>query len=594
MMHRRIKFGFLLMGIATLALAGGLISSTAALDDGEDGPPTTIEKKGVDIELRSEGKMMADSAVSQLTLSPDPTPTPVPGENTTPNVKVRGSNLQVSDGGLDNIQIFAGFRPFVKSTQSETTISASNNDIVVSYNSSANQPLAVIGGVLQFTSRFLSGYSSSHDGGQTWSSGFVPPLAGSIFTFGDGVVAQDRNGNFYYATLGANASGRTTVQVNKSTDGGSTFGVPTIVQVDNGGDKEWIGVGPSPSNKNQDNVYVTWTSFQASGQQLRFGRSTDGGQTWTSTTIFAPGPDVDPTHPQNSLSFTSPVVDPFNGRLYIPFAQFSNSDTDFLRVLISDDAGATFHFATFNVPGAPSPTLLPVVQPGELIDCFSGGFRLSIHAGPPLVGRFGLRTFQKATRLIIQPTLAVRNGVVYMAWNNSDGTVFGDPATGSNILFVRSDDGGNTWSSPTQVNPAVSGDIHHVHPALAIDVDPNDVHISYYTQHADGTVDLDMANSHDRGATFPSYRTVRVTEVSSTLAPTNMRLSATTSTNYDRTIQPCYSLGEYNGITTANGNVYATWGDLRNTVTQPVNVLDPISGQTHTQQDVRFQKVKAQ
>jgi hypothetical protein len=35
------------------------------------------------------------------------------------------------------------------------------------------------------------------------------------------------------------------------------------------------------------------------------------------------------------------------------------------------------------------------------------------------------------------------------------------------------------------------------------------------------------------------------------------------------------------------------WGDARNSVTEPVNPLDPISGLTHSQQDVFFQEVKA-
>jgi hypothetical protein len=33
---------------------------------------------------------------------------------------------------------------------------------------------------------------------------------------------------------------------------------------------------------------------------------------------------------------------------------------------------------------------------------------------------------------------------------------------------------------------------------------------------------------------------------------------------------------------------------MRNTLTEPTNALDPISGQTHPQEDVFFQKVKAQ
>jgi hypothetical protein len=40
--------------------------------------------------------------------------------------------------------------------------------------------------------------------------------------------------------------------------------------------------------------------------------------------------------------------------------------------------------------------------------------------------------------------------------------------------------------------------------------------------------------------------------------------------------------------------LYALWGDCRNSVTHPINALDPLSGQTHPQQDVFFQAVKAQ
>jgi hypothetical protein len=165
--------------------------------------------------------------------------------------------------------------------------------------------------------------------------------------------------------------------------------------------------------------------------------------------------------------------------------------------------------------------------------------------------------------------------------------------------MVRSTDGGATWSSPIQVNPAVATDSQHVLPALAIDTDPNDVHVAYYTQHLDGTVDFDMANSHNKGVAFPDNRGVRITGGAFNLPPTNVRLappagSSYPTTNYDRTIQTCYALGEYVGITSANGTVYAAWGDGRNSVTHPVNGLDPLSGQTHPQEDVFFQTVKAQ
>ena len=114
----------------------------------------------------------------------------------------------------------------------------------------------------------------------------------------------------------------------------------------------------------------------------------------------------------------------------------------------------------------------------------------------------------------------------------------------------------------------------------------------------DGTLDLDMANSHDRGDTFVADRTVRVSSMPFALLPTNIPIPTASNpfatTNYDRNIAQCYAIGEYQSNASTNGNVYVLWGDTRNTVTQPVNRLDPISGQKHPQEDVFFQIVRAQ
>ncbi|MBI1787463.1 MAG: exo-alpha-sialidase [Acidobacteria bacterium] len=559
-----------------------------------------VNKKGIDLDLRSNGRAAADEMVATGGIVTLDEVSPVPGESVVPQIQLRGGNVQANDGGLDNIQVFTGFRPYVKFTQSETTVAAYGKNIVATYNTSANQPLVQVSPTsLAFVRRFFSGFSTSNDGGETWTSGFIPPVPGSIFTFGDGVVAAGRHGDFYFSGLGTDALGGFTIQVNKSNDGGRTWSDAVVVQQDNGGDKEWIAVGPDPGTKNRDNLYVTWTSFQSTGAQLRFGRSTDGGATWVTKTLLAPPTNPNPAMPTNALQFSAPYVDPITGRLYVPFLHFSNADADFIRVLVSDDAGETFSFLNFNVPGAPIASGVPAVQPGELCDCgggpTGGGFRLIIHAGANIGGgRFGLRRFVRSARMVMQPAFAARNGMLYLAWPNSTSPVFGDPAGQSNILFMRSEDGGVTWSAPMQANPSVATDIHHVLPALAIDTDPNDVHIAYYTQHSDGTIDVDLANSHDRGQSFPADRTVRLSSTASALAPTNIPLTGFNTTNYDRTVRPCYNLGEYLGLTAANGSVYAVWGDGRNSVTEPVNSLDPISGQTHPQQDVFFQKVKAQ
>ena len=557
-----------------------------------------VEKLGLDMDVRSGGRILQDELRASRVILQD-LAAPVSGGSTVPQVQRRGGNVQASSPALDNIQIFPGFRPFVRATQSETSMAAAGRNVVATFNNSGgihvspnpSGPGLIVDQVL------LSGFASSSDGGQTWQSGYMPTTGDGpgASTYGDPSVAVDRHGVFYFAGLGADGSGASTVQVNRSTDGGRTWSDAVVVQQDDASDKEWLAVGPDPVSRNRDNVYVTWTSFQDEACELRFGRSLDGGVSWSSKTIYVPTANVNPTFPQNCLQFSNPVVDPHTGVLYVPFLHFSNADQDFIQMLVSSDAGETFHFATFNVPGAPDPTLLPVTQPGELTQCGGANLRLTIHdaqnAGP---GAFGLPRYVNASRMILQPALAALDGTLHLAWNNSRSPFFGSPA-GSDVLYVRSTDGGATWSAPMRVNPA-NADHQHVLPAIAVD-NPQSVHVTYYTQHANGTIDLDMANSHDGGLTFPDERTLRVTSTSFNLPPTNIPLSnapAYAATNYDRQIQVCYALGEYQSVTTANGAVWAAWGDARNLITEPAVASDPLAGQTHGEQDVFVQKMKAQ
>lgn len=575
------------------------ISSVFAMSANAQGAPPLgfVDKLGEEVDVRSGGRILQDEFGVGSVILPDAA-SPVGGGSTVPQIQFRGGNVQVNDPNGEVVQIFAGFRPFVRATQSEVSTAAFGRNIVVTYNNSAGIHVSPnpTGPGLIVDRVQLSGFASSSDGGQTWKNGFMPPSAGASETFGDPSVGVDRRGVFYFANLAADTV-HSTIQVNRSIDGGNTWSAGVVVQEDDGSDKEWLAVGPDPVVKSRDNIYVTWTSFQNDGScQLRFGRSTDGAVTWSARTIFAPAADPDPTHPQNCLTFSNPVVDQITGTLYVPFLHFSNADQDFIQMMISDDAGQTFRFATFNVAGAPDATVMPVTQPGELTECGGTNLRLTIHgtanAGP---GLFGLPRYINASRMILQPATAALNGTVYLAWSNSTSQSFG-AVPNSNVMFVRSGDGGKTWSVPIQVNPA-AGDTAHVFPSLAIDADPNGVHVTYYTQHSNGTVDLDMANSHDGGLSFPASRTARVTSTSMNLPPTNIPLSnapAFAATNYDRQIQVCYALGEYQSVITANGAVYAGWGDTRNLITEPVNALDPISGQAHPQEDVFFQKVKAQ
>jgi len=589
--------------VVSCGLAVLLVVLTFSVVTSAQVKPTAVIKRGYEVELRSDTKIMRDEVNSSGNVITLDEPTDGSNEKHDEHEHFGRGNVQANDPLQDNIQIFPGFRPFVHFTQSETSVASFGHTVVATYNNSAGIHLIPnpSGPGLVFDRIQISGFSTSTNGGKTFKSGFFPGVDGIPFTFGDPSVDVDRHGNFFYAQLGQDVAGKGAITVNTSSDG-LHWNNAVVAALDDGSDKEWLAVGPDPSKKNHDNVYVTWTSFQPNGQELRFAMSTDGGADWTSKTIFIPPADPNPTHPQNSLSFSNPVVDRSNGRLYVPFAHFSNSDTDFIQMLISDDAGKTFQFAKFNIPGAPDPTLLPIVQPGELIECgvsvVNGqvqiNARLALHQGNDVGGSLtGLRRFVNATRLIAQPAIAVHDGKVFLSWNTSDSPVFGDPNSHSNIMFMSSPDGGKTWTKAIQVNPA--GDPHHIHPSITLGEDGESVHISYYTQHTDGSLDLSLSSLKEDDEAFRVDRTVEVSSTPFALPPTNIPVPTATNpfatTNYDRNIAQCYALGEYQSVKAADGRIDVLWGDTRRTVTEPMNKLDPLSGVTHPQEDVFFQAV---
>jgi len=604
-----------LVAVAFLGLALNVATAQAPV-------PGFVNKKNYRIDVRSSARILADAVKSSNQSAAANAAAPLNAAGLLsgyrmgpdwfgPSLERVGGNVMVNDPNFDNIQIFPNTRPFVHTTESETALASSGSGIAAGYNSSASAIVAPAptGGGLVFLQLLFTAYSFSNDGGKNWTSGFVPPVPGSAFTFGDPSMAVGPNGTIYYASLGADALGNSIVQMNKSTNGGMTWSPGVTVATDSGSDKEWIAVGPDGT------IYITWSSFQTDGSvQLRLAKSTNGGDTWTQKIVYAP--IADPAHPklpQDQLSFTVPTVDWKTGTLYIPFVHFSASDQDFIRILISDDGAKTFHFAKFNIPRAPLTTVLPITQAGDLDECgaslpasepvvlggaapqpqFIPNVRLAIHSGKNVGGSYtGLPRWVNSARMNPQPGFAVRNGILYLAWVDSRRTTVADLNAGSDVWFIRSDDGGKTWTKRIKVNPANKFDLYHVEPSLAID-DGDSVHIAYYTQHQSGRYNVDLANSVDRGKSFPSSRLLRVSTVSSMIPPTNVPLPLSNNpyntTNYDRVVAQCYDMGEYLAVKSTEHSVTTVWGDDRRLIRQPVSQFDPLSGKVHSQQDVFFQ-----
>ena len=501
-----------------------------------------------------------------------------------------GPNVQANDPGLDHIASFPGFtRPFEFSTQSETSIVRSGNNVVVGYNTSAGEFVIRIGNGLFATQVLLSGFSVSHDGGKTFRSGFVTPPAGSVLTFGDPALAVDRNGNFYFSHLAGDPAGNTVVGVSKSTDTGETWSNTVIAFTDNGADKNWMAVGPDPTNMGRDNVYVTWTRFTATSSELVLSRSIDGGASFSTKTLFAPAGD---SFFSNQIQFSNPVVDRSTGRLYIPFLHFSQFDADAIRVLVSDDGGVTFRFLAFNQAGAPDAFAWMNVTPGAFTDCGAnnGGFRNVLHQGPNLGGgRFGFPRYRHATRLVTQPAAAAANGRFFLAFQTNGSPFFGDDSAGSSITALYSRDGGNSWFPPLTVAPSTAADPQHVHPAVTLtEEDGGQLLIGYYVQQADSKLRTDVATTVATGKGLKLVKTGHLSSTSFDLTPSNNPFPIVGNpfftTNYDRAIRACYDIGEYMSLTRGGdeGGI-AAWGDNRNTWIGPPDSIQP---GPHAQPDV--------
>jgi len=521
------------------------------------------------------------------------------GESSGDEDRDGSGNVQINDPALDHIVTFDPkvivTRPFEFSTQSETSGVRDGKHVVVGYNSSANATVEFFPKFgLAFTKLMFSGFSVSHDGGRTWASGFVPAVSKDApFTFGDPALAIDRRGRIFYASLGTDAQGvHGTIIINKSTDHGSSFGSATVVAVDDGADKEWMAIGPDPTQSGRDNIYVTWTSFiqNAKGQtvasQLWLARSTDGGQTFSTRLLFAP---TDDGINSSFIQFSNPVVDRSTGRLYIPFLHFSNVDADNVRVLSSVDGGKNFGFLAFNAPGAIDAFAYPNVTPGMLNDCTGGGIRNALVAGADQGGgRFGLPRFKQATRLISQPHAAAAQGAFVFVLNGSTSPFFGDPTAGSEINLVFSPNGGKTWAPAFNVVASTAADPQHVHPAVSLSRDAEKLTVSYYVQQADGRLRTDVANLGIDHGRVRLRKTAGLSSTAFDLTPSNVVRTKTATTNYDRAIATCYDIGEYQTLAASRGDdddeaTVAAWGDNRRSWLSPPG--SPAAGK-HAQPDV--------
>jgi hypothetical protein len=249
-----------------------------------------------------------------------------------------------------------------------------------------------------------AGWAYSHDGGSTWT--FPGVLEPGIFR-SDPVLAADADGTVFYNSLTV-AGSTYSCDVFKSSDGGVSWQTGVYAF---GGDKPWMTIDWT-DGIGQGNIYCAWSRAAGCCGRRTFNRSTDGGQTFS-----------EPVEIPSTPTFGTLAVAP-DGELYIAGIEAPLVPLSAITVAKSSnaqdpDAETVFDFAS------------------------------SLDLGGAVTGWDG-------------PNPIGLLGQVWVACDHSDGPTRGnvyllcsvDPPDDDplDVHFVRSTDGGVSWSSPVRIN----------------------------------------------------------------------------------------------------------------------------------------------
>jgi hypothetical protein len=320
------------------------------------------------------------------------------------------------------------------------------------------------------------GYATSHNGGRTWVTSNLPLLTtavgGAFQLTSDTAVAFGPDGSDYVSTIPLDETdARSGVAVQRSTDGGISFGPPSLVTDDNNinifNDKEWVAVDSSPHSPHHGRVYAVWSRFITTGS----------GSTAVTTSPGAVSFSDNHAKTWSPIHFTTP----------------QSANTEGLIPLIHRDGSITVVYDLF-VPSATNPNGGNDYETAQT--SHNGGVTWS---APVTIGQFlgsgvpGMRTGGLPGAAIDPVT-----GNMYVAWQD---TRF-NPSGLNDIVMSKSADGGATWSAPRVVSPQVAG-LDRFTPAVA--AYGGAVYVSYNTRGANGTaptVTEDVTASGDGGRTF--------------------------------------------------------------------------------------------
>lgn len=353
----------------------------------------------------------------------------------------------------------------------------------------------------------LNFYFYSTNAGFNWTKA---TLTSTYSVWGDPSITVDTAGNFYYGHLTNPTSGYfiDRIVIQKSTNGGANWDngsytghIPPKQQ-----DKEWLCVDPR-----NNHIYATWTQFDSYGSSastdsstILFSKSTDAGATWSSAMRInkKAGDCIDG---DNTVEGAVPCTGP-NGEIYVswsgPLGIVMDKSTDGGNTWLSEDKFVTTQPTGWDyaIPGIYRANGLPVTA----CDISNGPYR----------------------------------GNVYINWSDQR-----NGSTDTDVWFIKSTDGGNTWSSVKRVNDDPPGK-QQFFTWMTVDQKTGYIYFVFYDRrnYSNNQTDVYMAKSTDGGETFENFK------VSSTpFTPTSSVF-----------------FGDYTNISAYNGKVRPIWARLDN------------------------------
>jgi hypothetical protein len=438
------------------------------------------------------------------------------------------------------------------------------------------------------------GYDWSFNGGRSWGDQ-VPPFY--QFTLGDGHLADacsdptvtfDANGNAYAGgVLFDVAAAPSAVVVTKSNAGiGGAFWHspdatnPFQLYSDNplgvvsndtdpniANDKELMIADSNPSSPKANNVYMTWTLFNAAtgagvgaNSPIFFSQSTDGGATWSPRveisgqngavcTVFSGEPNPNACDQDQG---SDPTVGP-DGTVYVSFGN-GNTPTP----------GVNQHLVVSCPASADCSNAASWTRPHKIADDFG-----TQPVGPDPVsgcpaGRQCLPPNGYRLDDFVEGAISVdAQNRLYFTW--ADFRNGGAPCTGSNptppcdndVFYAFSTDRGRTWSAPVDLTPASRfGKTAQWMPWSAV-TKGGKLFVAYYDRsngacETMGCNDITLATVTGAASQTPSIAYRRIT--------TSSMPNLTVANN---PVQAGF-LGDYMWVAVApNGQPYVTWADTR-------------------------------